>query len=34
MFAIMCVSLWCHIDEVEDLCADRTYIYNFELIKN
>ena len=28
VFLIICVSLWCFTDEVEDPYADRTYIFN------
>ena len=30
-FVIICVSLWCFTDEVEDLHADRTYVCNLEI---
>ena len=34
MFLIICVSLWCFTDEVEDPYADQTYICNWELHQN
>ena len=30
VFLIICVALRCFTDEVEDPCADRTYVCNFE----
>ena len=34
VFVVICVSLWCFANEVEDLCVGQTYFCSFELHQN